>query len=96
GIVCGAVGDDGSIVYDCSSTITRAEAAVLLYRLFDFGVQPALPVFSAEEEAILPAWSVGAYSTVCAAGILSSDNPADTITRALCAEMLSAAIDLPE
>lgn len=94
GIVHGGVDALGNTVFNHSETISRAEAAVLLYRLFDIGTPTAVPVFSAEEEEALPAWSIGAYSSVCAAGIMTAENPDGIVSRALCAEMLSAAMDL--
>ncbi len=94
GIVRGAVDTDGNTVFDHSGTVTRAEAAVMLYRLFDVDTPAAVPVFSAEEEATLPAWSIGALSSVCAAGIMNTNDPTDAVSRADCAEMLSAAMDL--
>jgi len=94
GIVHGGVDTSGNTVFDHSETISRAEAAVLLYRLFDIDTPVAVPVFSAEEEAALPAWSIGAYSTVCAAKIMTTKNPNGIVSRALCAEMLSLAMDL--
>lgn len=94
GIVNGSINAEGNTVFDHSGTVTRAEAAVMLYRLFDIDTPAAVPVFSAEEEAALPAWSIGAFSSVCAAGIMSTDNPTDAVSRADCAEMLSAAMDL--
>ena len=65
----------------------------MLYRLFDIDTPAVVPVFSAEEEAILPAWSIGAFSSVCAAGIMNTDHPTEAVSRADCAEMLSAAMD---
>ena len=93
GIVNGSVNADGSIIFDNDGTVTRAEAAVMLYRLFDIDTPAVVPVFSAEEEAILPAWSIGAFSSVCAAGIMNTDHPTEAVSRADCAEMLSAAMD---
>ena len=52
-----------------------------------------LPVFSAEDEAVIPAWSVGAFSSVCAVGIMSASDPAGIVDRAQCAQMLSSAMD---
>ena len=94
GIVHGGVDASGNTVFDHSETISRAEAAVLLYRLFDPDTPAAVPVFSADEEAALPAWSIGAYSTVYAAKIMTTENPDGIVSRAMCAEMLSAAMDL--
>lgn len=96
GIVRGGTGTDGAAVFDYDEAITRAEAAVILYRLFDVGTPAALPVFSAEEEAVLPVWSVGAFSSVCAAGIMTASDPAGVVDRAQCAQMLSAAMDVAD
>lgn len=93
GIVRGGTDASGMTVYDYDGGITRAEAAVLLYRLFDVGVPAVIPVFSEEEEQALPAWSVGAYASVCAAGIMSPDDPGGLLDRAMCAQILSAAMD---
>ena len=93
GIIKGAVDAAGASVFYPDETITRAEAAVILYRLFDVDTPAVLPVFSAEEEAVLPAWSVGAFSSVCAAGIMSASDPAGIVDRAQCAQMLSSAMD---
>lgn len=94
GIVQGGVDAMGNTVFDHSGTITRAEAAVLLFRLFEIGTPAAVPVFSEEEEAALPAWSIGAYASVCSAGIMTQWEPASPVSRALCAGMLSTAMDL--
>ena len=94
GIVHGSTDENGNAVYLPDEAITRAEAAVLLCRLFDIGTPAALPVFSEEEQQTMPAWSVGAYAAVSAAGLMTADDPAGTLTRAMCAEVLSAAMDL--
>jgi len=93
GIIQGGTGADGEAVFHYDEGITRAEAAVILYRLFDVGTPAALPVFSAEEEAVMPAWCVGAFSSVCAAGIMTAADPAGAVDRAQCAQMLAAAMD---
>lgn len=94
GIVRGGLDAAGNTVFDHSQTVSRAEAAVLLYRLFDIGTPAAVPVFSEEEEAALPTWSIGAYASVCAAGLMTQEEPASPVSRALCAGMLSSAMDL--
>ncbi len=94
GIVRGGIDAAGNSVFMYDDTLTRAEAAVILYRLFDIDTPSAVPVFSEEAEAVLPAWSIGAFSSVCAAGIMTPENPDSTVSRALCAEVLSAAMDL--
>ena len=96
GIVRGASNGAGETVFYPDETISRAEAAVILYRLFDVGTPAALPVFSAEDEAALPAWSVGAFSSVCAAGIMTASDPGGIVDRAQCAQMLAAAMDAVE
>lgn len=93
GIIRGAENGVGELVFDHAETISRAEAAVILYRLFDIGSPAALPVFSAEDEAAIPTWSVGAFSSVCAAGIMTAADPGGTVDRAQCAQMLASAMD---
>ena len=93
GIINGSVDAAGAAVFYPNETITRAEAAVILYRLFDIDTPAVLPVFSAEDEAVIPAWSVGAFSSVCAVGIMSASDPAGIVDRAQCAQMLSSAMD---
>jgi hypothetical protein len=93
GIIKGSVDAAGAAVFYPDETITRAEAAVILYRLFDIDTPAVLPVFSAEDEAVIPAWSVGAFSSVCAVGIMSASDPAGIVDRAQCAQMLSSAMD---
>ena len=94
GMIQGSVNAEGNTVFEYDSAITRAEAAVILYRLFDIDTPIAVPVFSEEEASAIPAWSIGALSSVCAAGIMNTDHPMDLLSRSACAEMLSAAIDL--
>lgn len=94
GIIHGSVNADGNTIFEHGGTITRAEAAVILYRLFDIDTSAAVPVFSEEEASAVPAWSIGALSSVCSAGIMNTDHPMEAVSRAACAEMLSAAMDL--
>jgi len=94
GIIRGGTGNGTSALsFAADEAITRAEAAVILYRLFEPETPAVLPVFSAEDEAAIPTWSVGAFSALRAAGILTAGNPADTLDRAQTAQMLSAAMD---
>ena len=85
-------GGDGVIRFDCGGALTHAEAAVLLYRLFDLETPQILPVFSEEMISGMPEWSVGAVSAVTAAGILLGA-PDDTVTRADAAVMLAGAME---
>lgn len=85
---------DGAIRFAWEEAIPHAEAAVLLYRLFDIGQPEILPVFSAEEMSVLPEWSVGAVAAVTAAGIMLGDADC-SVTRADAAMMLAGAMAVP-
>ena len=93
GIVRGERTEGGALCFAYDTPITQAEAAVILYRLFTPETPSPLPVFSTETEAVLPAWSAGAYAAVSSAGLLPTEAPLSVVDRAAGARMLSSALD---
>lgn len=99
------LGDDGETDGGARSgirpeaIITRAEAAVLLQRLFDIDTQGIMPgtmpgvvsVFSEEEISTVPVWSVDAVSCLTAAGILPPGDANAALDRGMCAMLLAGA-----
>lgn len=93
------VNDSPGIVFNAAEPITRAEAAVIVQRLFGIeGTDDTVAVYAEQltagsEGESVPAWSVHAVSALQAAGILSQGNPTETLDRAQTAVLLASAIN---
>lgn len=90
GYVCGRINEKGELVFAPNETITRAEAATILYNMVSLDVPVFKPMFM--DADTVPIWATDAISATTAAGILkhntgyiSADSP---VTRGQCAEML--------
>jgi hypothetical protein len=96
GVVQGNRSDDG-IIFRADSTITRAEAAVLLDRLLQVTDVTSPTLFT--DSDLAPAWAYQSAVNLETVGVLNADangalDLSDTLTRADAAEMLSGALDV--
>lgn len=93
------VNDSPGIVFNAAEPITRAEAAVIVQRLFGIeGTDDTVAVYAEQltagsEGESVPTWSIHAVSALRAAGILSQGNPTETLDRAQTAVLLASAIN---
>lgn len=99
GVVKGTVGEDGQVIFQGSTPVTRAEASVLLNRILRV-TDVATPTFYADSESV-PAWAYQAAVNLETAGVLRTDangalSLSDSLTRADAAELLAGALDLLE
>ena len=93
----GTVGEEGKIVFQGSSPVTRAEASVLLDRILRV-TEVTAPTFYADTESA-PAWAYQSAVNLETAGVLRTDangalSLSDSLTRADAAELLCGALDL--
>lgn len=93
GVVQGSRDENGAPVFRADSSISRAEAAVMLDNLLDITDVPAA-VFSSDSDH----WAVQAAANLSASGIIRADTAgavqlADPLTMAGAAEMLDGALD---
>ncbi len=90
GYVRGLYQDD-ALCFEPNRAITRAEAAVMLGNMLDVATPTIAPVFADADD--VPAWAASSLSSLTALGILQTDcgyiDPADAVTRADAAQMLS-------
>lgn len=90
--------DASKTVLRANDPITRAEAAVIVERLFGIrSSDSAIAVFadmSFEDADAVPAWSADAFHALRAAGILTVSNPDVILDRAQTAVMLAAAYQM--
>lgn len=97
GMLQGSLNDSGYTVFRGNAPITRLEAAVLLNRLLRVSDVSVQSVFAADNAAV-PTWASQATINLQAVGVLSSTSGvtdlSTDLTRAQCAEMLSAALDV--
>lgn len=96
GVVQGNRSDEG-VVFRADSTITRAEAAVLLDRLLQV-TDVTSPTHFADSD-LAPAWAYQSAVNLETVGVLGTDvngalDLSNTLTRADAAEMLSGALDV--
>lgn len=91
GMIQGSHNDLGQVVFQPNSTITQAEAAVLLDRLLSLTDFPAqMPTFA---QNAAPAWAYQSVVNLETAGVLgSAAAPQATLTRAQAAMMLDGAL----
>ncbi|MBQ8578869.1 MAG: S-layer homology domain-containing protein [Clostridia bacterium] len=105
GIISGSITASGETVFSPEETMTRAEAAVVVQRLFGIeSPSDAVAVYSeyaasdlsdvSDAEDSIPAWSADAVSALRAAGILSVSDPMGTLDRAQTAVILAAAMQM--
>jgi hypothetical protein len=95
GAIQGTRDDSGAPVFDADSSITRAEATVMLNNLLNVTDVPAEVFFS---DAQLH-WASQAAANLASSGILRMDSInatqlSDTLTRAEAAELLDGALDM--
>ena len=83
---------DGQLCFLPDDALTRAQAAVILDRITAPGKAAVIPTFADQSE--IPVWAADAIYSLSAVGILTPTGdritPADTVTRAQAAQMLSA------
>lgn len=97
GVVQGTIGEEGAIVFQGSTPITRAEASVLLDRILHV-TDVAVPTLYADSDAA-PAWAYQAAVNLETAGVLHTNASGalaldHAMTRADSAELLAGAMDL--
>lgn len=99
GAVRGYPGQDGQVVFAPESTVTRAEAAVILDRMLSV-TDVAVTTFYPDTVAA-PAWAFQAAANLESAGVLDTGAAGtlsldDTLTRGQCAQLLAGAMDVVE
>ncbi|MCI8594030.1 MAG: S-layer homology domain-containing protein [Oscillospiraceae bacterium] len=99
GLIRGMAGENGQIVFNPDSDITRAEATVLLDRVMNV-TDVTSDVFYPDQDAA-PAWAYQSAVNLETAGVLRTTGDGalslgSTVTRGEAAEMLCAAIDIME
>lgn len=97
GVVKGTIGEDGQVVFQGSTPVTRAEASVLLDRILRV-TDVATPTLYADSESV-PTWAYQSAVNLETAGVLRTDSNgalslSDRLTRADAAELLAGALDL--
>lgn len=92
GIVSGYDNGDGSINFESTGSVTRAEAALITSKILGLDkTEQALPSY--KDAPDIPAWASDAVSTLSSAGIISGDSGGDfnagkNLSRAEGAEMI--------
>lgn len=99
GVVKGTIGEEGRVVFQGDTAVTRAEASVLLDRALN--VTEATSVNGYADSETAPAWAYQAAVNLETAGVLRTDSNgalalSDSLTRADAAELLAGALDLLE
>ena len=99
GAVRGYPGQDGQVVFAPESSVTRAEAAVILDRMLSV-TDVAVTTFYPDTVAA-PAWAFQAAANLESAGVLDTGAAGtlsldDTLTRGQCAQLLAGAMDVVE
>lgn len=99
GMIQGSVNETGQIVFNPDSTITRAEATVLLDRMLEI-TDASADVWYADS-ASTPSWAYQSAVNLETVGILRTDASGSlslnaALTRGDAAEMLAAALDVME
>ena len=93
GLIQGGLAADGQVVFEPDSTITRAEAAVLLDRALQISDTAALAPYDSDSSA--PVWAVQSAANLVASGVLDAGSAlGDALTRAEAAELLCGALEL--
>lgn len=98
GVVQGTVNGAGQVVFQANSTITRAQASVLLDRALQVTDVPTDAVWFADSD-VTPVWASQAAANMESCGVLQVNASGalginDSLTRADAAEMLCAAMDV--
>lgn len=90
GYVCGKLNESGELVFCPNDTITRYEAAVMLYNMSEVELPVIQPLFV--DADTVPVWAKDAVYSMTASGVLSSEkgyiSANAPVTRELAAEML--------
>lgn len=99
GVVKGTIGEEGRVVFQGETPVTRAEASVLLDRVLNVTEATSVNGYADSESA--PAWAYQAAVNLETAGVLRTDSNgalalSDSLTRADAAELLTGALDLLE
>lgn len=99
GVVKGTIGEEGRVVFQGDTAVTRAEASVLLDRALN--VTEATSVNGYADSDTAPVWAYQAAVNLETAGVLRTDSNgalalSDSLTRADAAELLAGALDLLE
>lgn len=99
GLVQGTQDTTGQMVFQSNSTITRAEASVLLNRVLQV-TDVAQPTFGLDLSSA-PDWAVQSVANLESCGVLQTNSSgvlslSNTLTRAEAAELLSGALDILE
>ncbi len=97
GVVRGITLDSGEVCFCPNNQITRAEAAVMINRLYGFDDSSVLAVSSFEDGESVPAWATSSLSALVNAKIINGDEngnimPYSGLTRAEAALMLAGLI----
>ena len=91
GVVQGSADADGQIIFDADSSITGAEASVILNR----ALQVTDVVADADEDT--PTWAAQAVANLSSSGVLTSTEIiSDPLTRGEAAQMLCGALELQD
>lgn len=92
GYIKGSTDAEGNLCFLPGTTITKAEAAVILRRMVDVEASQLTPAFA--DSSDIPAWASEAISTLSAMGIMTSTggaiSPNEQLTRGQTAMMLAA------
>lgn len=94
GVTKGAYTDEGEVCFYPNNQITRAEAAVMINRLYNFDENGTVAVSSFNDSDSIPVWAVPSVSALVSAGIINGNadgsiSPYSGLTRAEAAVMLS-------
>lgn len=97
GFVSGSTGEDGQLYFDPTSTVTRAEVAVILQNVIKVKVDDAVPVFADSDS--IPAWAAESVLAMKQLGIMNGTgggefSPFETVSRAQTAAILSTVYDM--
>lgn len=97
GVTKGAYSDEGEICFYPNNQITRAEAAVMINRLYDLEDGGTVAVSSFNDSDSIPAWAAPSVSALVNAGIINGNadgsiSPYSGLTRGEAAVMLSKVV----
>lgn len=97
GLVQGSQNEEGQVVFQAGSPITKAEASVLLDRMLRIS-DVAEPTFAGTD---VPAWASQSAANLASCGVLQADSSgtlglSGTLTRADTAELLCGALEILE
>lgn len=97
GVTKGAYSDEGEICFYPNNQITRAEAAVMINRLYDLEDGGTVAVSFFNDSDSIPAWAASSVSALVNAGIINGNadgsiSPYSGLTRGEAAVMLSKVV----